>query len=41
MVVCADEVVAVPGIAVAPGWDGVVTARRHDETESPMKRKAR
>jgi tRNA(Ile)-lysidine synthase len=28
VVVCADEVVAVPGIAVAPGWDGVVTARR-------------
>ena len=23
-----DEVVAVPGIAVAPGWDGVVSARR-------------
>ena len=39
VVVCADEVVAVPGIAVAPGWDGVVTARRHDETESTMKRK--
>ena len=28
VVVCADEVVAVPGIAVAPGWDGVVRARR-------------
>jgi len=28
VVVCADEVVAVPGIAVAPGWDGAVTARR-------------
>ena len=28
VVVCADEVVAVPGIAVAPGWDGVVKARR-------------
>jgi tRNA(Ile)-lysidine synthase len=28
VVVCADEVVAVPGIAVAPGWDGVVSARR-------------
>lgn len=28
IVVCADEVVAVPGIGVAPGWDGVVTARR-------------
>jgi tRNA(Ile)-lysidine synthase len=28
VVVCADQVVAVPGIAVAPGWDGVVTARR-------------
>jgi tRNA(Ile)-lysidine synthase len=28
VVVFADEVVAVPGIAVAPGWDGVVTARR-------------
>ena len=41
VVVCADEVVAVPGIAVAPGWDGVVTARKHDETESTMKREAR
>lgn len=28
VVVYADEVVAVPGIAVAPGWDGVVMARR-------------
>lgn len=28
VVVCGDEVVAVPGIAVAPGWAGVVTARR-------------
>lgn len=28
VVVCAGEVVAVPGIADAPGWDGVVTARR-------------
>ncbi len=28
VVVCADEVIAVPGIAVAPGWDGAVTARR-------------
>ncbi len=28
VVVCAGEVVAVPGIAVAPGWAGVVTARR-------------
>ncbi len=28
VVVRGDEVVAVPGIAVAPGWDGVVTARR-------------
>jgi tRNA(Ile)-lysidine synthetase-like protein len=28
VVVFAGEVVAVPGIAVAPGWDGVVTARR-------------
>ena len=26
VVVCAGEVVAVPGIAEAPGWDGVVTA---------------
>ena len=25
---CAGEVVAVPGIATAPGWAGVVTARR-------------
>ena len=28
VVVCAGEVVAVPGIAVAPGWDGAVTARK-------------
>jgi tRNA(Ile)-lysidine synthase len=28
VVVDGDEVVAVPGIAVAPGWDGVVSARR-------------
>ena len=28
VVVCGEEVVAVPGIADAPGWDGVVTARR-------------
>jgi tRNA(Ile)-lysidine synthase len=28
VVVCRDEVVAVPGIAVAPGWDDVVTVRR-------------
>ena len=28
VVVRGDEVVAVPGIAVAPGWDGVVSARR-------------
>ena len=28
IVVHAGDVVAVPGIAVAPGWDGVVTARR-------------
>ena len=28
VVVHAGEVVALPGIAVAPGWDGVVTARR-------------
>jgi tRNA(Ile)-lysidine synthase len=28
VVVWADEVVAVPGVAVAPGWDGVITARR-------------
>ena len=28
VVVHGDEVVAVPGIAVAPGWDGVVAARR-------------
>jgi hypothetical protein len=28
VVVCAGEVVAVPGIADAPGWAGVVTARR-------------
>ena len=28
IVVSGEEVVAVPGIAVAPGWDGVVRARR-------------
>jgi tRNA(Ile)-lysidine synthase len=28
LVVCDDEVVAVPGIAEAPGWEGVVTWRR-------------
>jgi tRNA(Ile)-lysidine synthase len=28
VVVCSGEVVAVPGIAEAPGWAGVVTARR-------------
>ncbi len=31
IVVCGEEVVAVPGIAVAPGWDGVVEARRLGE----------
>ena len=35
-----DEVVAVPGIAVAPGWDGVVTARRErDERDRPRRRR--
>jgi tRNA(Ile)-lysidine synthase len=29
VVVHGDEVVALPGIATAPGWDGVVTARRN------------
>lgn len=29
VVVCGDEVVAVPGIAVAPGWEGAVDARRN------------
>jgi hypothetical protein len=28
LVVRGREVVAVPGIAEAPGWEGVVTARR-------------
>jgi tRNA(Ile)-lysidine synthase len=28
VVVCGDDVVAVPGIAAAPGWEGVVVARR-------------
>jgi len=28
LVVCGDEVVAVPGVAAAPGWEGVVTWRR-------------
>ena len=27
LVVCGDEVVAVPGVAEAPGWEGVVTWR--------------
>ena len=31
IIVCGDDVVAVPGIAVAPGWDGVVEARRLGE----------
>ena len=30
LVVHGDEVVAVPGIAEAPGWEGVVTATRED-----------
>lgn len=34
VVVCGDQVVAVPGIAAAPGWDGVVTARKLADTES-------
>lgn len=34
VVVCGDEVVAVPGVASAPGWDGAVTARRLDAPES-------
>ena len=28
LVVCGDEVVAVPGVAEAPGWDGAVTWKR-------------
>jgi len=28
LVVCGDEVVAVPGVAAAPGWEGAVTWRR-------------
>jgi len=28
VVVCGDEIVAVPGLAEAPGWEGVVVARR-------------
>jgi len=31
IVVCGDDVIAVPGIAVAPGWDGIVEARRLGE----------
>ncbi len=31
IVVSGDDVVAVPGVAVAPGWDGVVDARRIGE----------
>ena len=30
VVVHGEEVVAVPGIATAPGWDGVVTTRRSE-----------
>jgi tRNA(Ile)-lysidine synthase len=30
LVVSGEEVVAVPGVADAPGWEGVVTARRHE-----------
>jgi tRNA(Ile)-lysidine synthetase-like protein len=29
VVVCGEDVVAVPGIAVAPGWEGTVDARRN------------
>ena len=29
VVVCGEDVVAVPGIAVAPGWEGAVDARRN------------
>jgi hypothetical protein len=28
LVVCGDEVVAVPGVAEAPGWEGAVTWKR-------------
>jgi tRNA(Ile)-lysidine synthetase-like protein len=28
VVVSGEEVVSVPGLAVAPGWEGAVTARR-------------
>jgi hypothetical protein len=28
LVVRGDEVVCVPGVAAAPGWEGAVTARR-------------
>jgi hypothetical protein len=28
LVVCGEKVVAVPGIAEAPGWEGIVTWRR-------------
>jgi tRNA(Ile)-lysidine synthetase-like protein len=31
LVVSGDEVVAVPGIAEAPGWEGIVTATREEE----------
>ena len=30
LVVRGDEVVAVPGLAIAPGWEGAVTARRRE-----------
>jgi len=33
LVVHGDEVVSVPGIAEAPGWEGVVSARRVEEAE--------
>ena len=30
LVVRGDEVVAVPGVATAPGWEGAVTATREE-----------
>jgi tRNA(Ile)-lysidine synthetase-like protein len=35
IVVSGDEVVAVPGVAVAPGWEQVVHARRNDGVHAP------
>ncbi len=35
LVVRGDDVVAVPGIAAAPGWEDAVTAERDGEVTEP------